>query len=179
MAAATTLAWASLGASVLGAGMGAVGAIQQGKAAKAQGNYQAQVAANNQVIAERAAQDALDRGKQAEAQQRLKGRQIIGAQRAALAANGVLVDEGTAGQITEDQAGINEVDALNTRVNAEREAYNYRLQGANAGNEGQLALIKGRNAEDAAFFNATGSILGGAGSVADKWYRYDKAGAFA
>ena len=62
MSGAEPLLIASLGLSAAGAGVSAFGAIQQGRAAQAQANYQAAVARNNQIIAQRSADDARKRG---------------------------------------------------------------------------------------------------------------------
>src|SRR3546814_4675107 len=95
----------ALGATVLGTVVGAVGKIQEGQALKEQAAYQSAVARNNQILAERSAQDALDRGKIEEQRQRQATRQLQGRQRAVLAANGVVVDAGSALDITNDKIG--------------------------------------------------------------------------
>lgn len=164
----------SIASTALGAGMTAVGQIQQGRAAAAQANYQSQVANNNRILAMRAADDALHRGKIAETQQRFKTRQLIGLQRASLASNGVLVDTGTALGLTVDTAGIGELDALTVRDNAAREADRFRQQGANFAAESELLALKAKSSSGlgAAF----GTLLTGAGSVAGKWYDYNNEG---
>jgi hypothetical protein len=69
---ATTLAYVSLAATAISTGVSMYGQQQAGKAAQAQAQYQAAIARNNQIIADRAAEDALKRGEIAEQNQRQK-----------------------------------------------------------------------------------------------------------
>lgn len=174
MTAASSLAIASIAASAVGTGMSVIGQMQAGAAAKNQAAYQAAVARNNQILSERAAQDALLRGKQAEEQKRLETRRLIGQQRAVMAGNGVVIDQGSALDITSDTREYGELDALTTRYNAEREAYAARVQGANFAQEATLADMRGASASSSATFGAVGSLITGAGSVGKDWYNYKK-----
>lgn len=166
----------AIGGAVLGTVVGAVGQIQEGQALKEQAAYQAAVARNNQILAERAAQDALDRGKIEEQRQRSATKQLQGRQRAVLAANGVVVDVGSALDITSDTAAIGELDALTIRSNAEREALGFRTQGMNFQAEADLAKAKGEAASQAGYMGAMGTLLSGGGQVAQKWYNFKKTG---
>lgn len=172
----TTLAAVSIGATVLSTGMSVYGQMQQGKAAQAQANYQRQVAENNAILANRAADDAIERGKIAERNQRLKTEALKGRQRAVMAGNGVVVDAGSALDITSDTAAFGELDALTIRSNAEREAAGFRAQGSNFTNEANLATMSGDNARSSMYMGIGGSVLSGAGSVAGKWYGFTRAG---
>lgn len=167
---------ASVAASVAGAAMSAYGAIQQGKAANAQANYQAAVARNNQVIAERQAEATIDAGRAVESNKRLEMASLAGTARARAAASGI--DAGyeagagggnSAADIQESIGLVGEADALTIRSNYARQAYTYQVAGMNAGAEGELALLTGRNALTASRISAFSSVLSGAGSVADKW----------
>jgi hypothetical protein len=172
----TTLAIASVASSVIGTGVAAMGAMQQGKAAQAQANYQAAVARNNKIIADRQAEDAIKRGSREEASYRRQVSQLAGRQRATLAANGVVVDQGSAGDILADTAEYGELDALTIRSNAEREAYGYRVQGQNFESDARLYTATGANARSAGNFGALSNLISGAGSVAQKWYGFNKQG---
>lgn len=169
----------AIGATVIGTGVSAFGAIQQGQAAKDQANYQAQVAENNAILAQRAADDERAIGREEERRQRIITEQQIGEARAMFAGQGVLVDEGTALDLTSDIAEIGELDALTIRSNAERRAMALEAEGANFQGEASLARARGRNLETASFINFGSTLLTGGGRVADKWYVYDKEGAFA
>ena len=81
---------AAIGAAtaVIGTGVSVAGAMQQGQAQKDAANYRAQVARNNEVVAQQNAQAARN---QAAARQQVSvraGEQRLGAQRAAMAASG-------------------------------------------------------------------------------------------
>ncbi len=174
----TTIAIASLGASVLGTAVGAYGQYQAGQAQAGQARYQAQVAENNRVISEQQARDAEMRGQLAENERRRQTGALIGRQRTALAANGVLVDDGSALDITSDTAALGEVDALTLRANAAREAYGYRAQGNNFGAEAGLQRARASSAATAGAVGAGATLLSGAGTVADRWTTYRRQGVF-
>jgi len=165
-----TLTAISIASTVASTGLQIVGQGQQAKAQQASHEYQAAVARNNQIIAQRQADDARARGAEAERQQRIKTQQLIGRQRAVLAANGVVVDQGSALDITTDTTGIGEQDALTVRANAEREALGFEAQGMNFGAQAGLNSFSAANSS--ATLGQVGTALGGLGTVADKWYRF-------
>lgn len=152
----------SLGASVGGAVMSAGAAYQQGQVAK-------QVAQNNATMAEYAAQDAVRRGEEeAQAVQR-KGATLKSAQRVSLAARGLDLGYGTAGDLQDQTDFFSQSDVATTRSNAAREAWSMRARGENARQEGLWAAREGT-------MRAAGTLLAGAGQVSDKWYRYGRGG---
>ena len=167
---------AIIAATVISTAMQAMSQIQAGQAAAAQADYQAGVARNNQILAERAAKDALERGKIAEHRQQMATQQLIGRQRAVLASSGVKTDVGSALDITVDTAGIGELDALTIRSNAEREALGFRTQGMNFQAEAGLAKARGASALSAGYTGAFGTLLSSGGSVASKWYSFNDKG---
>ena len=152
--------------------IGAIGKKQEGKALKNQAAFQASVARNNAILSERAAQDAIVRGREAERERRVKTRQLIGRQRTALAGAGQVVDTGSALDITEETAAIGELDALTIRRNAEREALGFRTEGINFQSSALLADLRGESAERAGDLAFKTTLLTGAGSVASKWYQF-------
>jgi multidrug efflux pump subunit AcrA (membrane-fusion protein) len=156
---------------------GFIGAQQQASAAKAQAEYNAAVARNNAIYAERAAKEAEERGRVAEMNQRQKTANLRGRQRAVLAANGVDVNDGSALDIQQDTSALGAIDALTIRSNAEREALGFRQQGQNFGGEAALYDARARSASSNGFWSGAGSLLGSAGTVAEKWYRFSNAGA--
>ena len=150
--------------------MGAAGAVQQGKAEQASANYSAKVADMNAKIAERQARDAVERGQQEEQQQRMKTSQIIGQQKAAMAANGVDLGFGSPLDTLVDTATMGELDALTIRANTYREERDIRQQGANSTAQASALRAGGSNARAAGNMSAFGTILGG-GSKAYSNYR--------
>ena len=137
------------------AAFGAYGQMQQA-------DYHSQVAKNNAIIADQQATDALKRGEEDERQHRLRVEALKGEQRSALAANGVILDDGSALDILADTAEQGELDALTIRNNAEREAYGHRVQAGNFRSEASAAKSSG-------YMSAGSTLLSGASSVSSKW----------
>lgn len=170
------------------AAFAAYGAHQQSTNAKNQANYQSQVASNNAKVAEWQAQDAKERGDQAVAAVRRKYAGLQGTQAATLAARGLDISEGSANAILTDTDFFGDYDQKQTRANAEREAWGFRVRAGNfqgdaamyntvAGNENPL--LSGALAGTSAYFGAkskgyggkgSGSMLADSGTVSDRWY---------
>src|SRR5258708_37958136 len=125
MCEATTLAAASLAMTAVGTGVAVMGQMQAGSAQKAQMDYKAAVDRNNAVLASRAAADARQRGDIAATQSDIRGKQLIGRQRATLASNGGVVDQGSALDLTSDTAAQNKLDDLTIRNKAERQTLGF------------------------------------------------------
>lgn len=175
---AATLAEVSIAMTAISAGVSAYGAIKQGQAQSAALQYQAQVAQNNQKIAGQYAQQAIADGENKVAAKQQQTAQMIGAQRAAMAANGIDLDSGSPLRLQEDTAKLGNVDALTIRNNAAREAYGYQVQGLSYGQQAQLDEASASNAVTAGNLNAFSSIVGGASSIGSKWIDYKKGGIF-
>ena len=153
--------------AVAAAAASAVAAMNAAKARQNQANYQAQVAENNQKIAQHQAIDALTRGSEKERNQRLKVEGFKGKQRSILAASGFDANTDDALDILADTAAIGEVDALTVRNNAEREAYQYRVA---ASSSGAQAGLFGMQADAISPIGEGGFAFGsGMADVADKW----------
>lgn len=152
----------------ISAGIGALGAIQQGFAAQQSAKYQSRVAENNAKVAQWQARDATARGAQEEARHRLAVAGTIGTQRSALAAQGTTLDAGSPLDILGDTAAFGELDALTIRGNAEREAYGYRVQGSNFQAESGLLASQGSNAMMQGVVGAGASLLSGATRISDR-----------
>jgi hypothetical protein len=174
----TTLAVAAIAATAASTYVSIQGQQQAGHAAKAQADYQAGVARNNAILAQRAATDARQRGDVAADQSAQRTQALIGKQRAILAQNGVDVNSGSALDITTDTAGAGKLDELTLRSNAERAALGYEAQGSNFNAAAGLDELTGANALSAANTASLGTALSGAGTVASKWYDFSKKGAF-
>ncbi|MFM0151449.1 hypothetical protein [Paraburkholderia sediminicola] len=175
---AAAVAEVSLAVAAAGAAASAYGAIRQGQAASAAASYQAQVAKNNQTIASQYAAQSLADGQNQVAAKQQQTAQMIGGERAAMAANGVDLDSGSALRIQGDTAKLGDVDAMTIKNNAARAAYGYQLQGVSYGQQASLDESTGANAVSAGNLNAFSSILGGASSVGSKWTQYKIDGVF-
>lgn len=173
---ATTAAYVSIGSALASAAVGTFGAIQQGNAAKNAAEYQAAVDRNNQQVAAWQAADALERGQEAERQQRLRAQSALGSQKAAMAANGLDLTSGSPLDILGDTAMYGELDALTIRSNAEREAYGYRVQSQNFSTNAQLSQMRGSAAQTAGMIGAGSTLLTGAGQAAGTWAKFGGTG---
>ena len=156
--------------------MSAVQAQQQASNQAKQQKFQAQVAANNQILANRAASEAIVRGEIAASRQRQASADLLGRQRAALAGSGVLVGQDSALKLVADTGALGELDALTIKDNAAREALNFRIQGQNFGAEQSLRLTSASNITQAGNLKVAGTLLSGFGSVALKWQAFNKVG---
>jgi len=152
--------------TVLSTGLSIAQQSQQAAAQAGMANYQAQLARNNQMIAEGYAQRALQQGRVDEQNQRFKSAALLGSQRAALASQGGDVDSGSPLDIQADTARAGEYDAQAIRNNAALKAYGYRVQAANTGAEADLDSFKAANAMANLPYGIGSSLLGGARSLA-------------
>lgn len=161
---------AALAISVIGVGVSVYGQIQAGKARKEQAYQEAEVARKNAVIAKQNAKEAREAGHREEARQRLKTSQLIGKQRAAIGANGVLVDSGSSLDVQLDTAMMGELDALTIRRNAERKAVNYERQSEGLYDQAGYSEKAGDRAETAGWIGGAGTLLSGGASVMSNYY---------
>lgn len=155
---ASALLVASIGLSVFGG-------VQQAQAAKAEGEYAAQVANNNAKVATQQADYERQLGNIEEEKHRRNVRQMLGSQRAALAANGIDTASGTALDLQAETAQFGEEDALAIRANAARKAWGYEVEAGNYKAESRAAKARGKN-------QSIGTYLGTAANVASMGYSY-------
>lgn len=169
-------------AGVAGSVVSGISSYQQGKQQQAMYNYQAEVEKQNAKIAQDNAALERQQGIEESRLQRMKTAKTIGAQQAAMAANGIDVTQGTPLDIIQDTATIGELDALQTRYNYESKAINYEQQAANFQNQSNLDIIAGKNAASAGRINSLAYGLNGlskAGDVATKWFGFGSLGSSA
>lgn len=150
--------------AAIAAVIGLYAADRSASAQKKAGEYQYQVAAENKKIKDAQAQDALNRGAAEVAERRMRTRLAIGSQKAAIAANNVDLQTGTALDILGDTALFGAVDERRIRQNARREAWGHQVQGQNSMWEGQLARFNARAGAQATYLNAASNVFGSMGS---------------
>lgn len=137
-----------------------VAADQSARAQKKAGEYQMEVAAENKKIKDAQAQDALNRGAAEVAEQRMRTRLAISSQRAAIAANNVDLQTGSALEVLGDTALFGGVDERRIRDNSLRQAWGARVEGQNNLWQGQLARFNARAGAQATYLNAASNIAG-------------------
>jgi len=162
-AAVVPLLIGSMVTSMAGAGMSAYSQMQSA-------DYNAQVAKNNQIIANQNASIALQQGQQQEENKRIQTGEMLGAITSGEAASGVNPNEGSALNVRSSAAETGEIDAETIRYNAGITARNLQYQGAMYGSQAQRDTSEG-------MYGAMSSILGGASSVSNKWMQYQMFGA--
>lgn len=153
---ASTLAQAGFYSSVVGSYSGALGSVANAISTRRTANTNAQ-------LAEQQAADAVARGQSAEFASRLKTANLKGRQTAELAAHGVSLDSGSPLDVLTTTDVMGAADAATIRDNAAKEAWGFQAQAAN---------YKAQAATANPFAAGIGSLLGSAGTVASKWYRY-------
>lgn len=134
-----------------------VSSIQQGKAAKAAGDYNATVARQN-------AQMEREQTALATAQADREGRLRLGAIRAAQGASGGAAGEGSVIDVLGDVAAQNELERQNIAYRGESKARGY---------EGTARLEKamGRTAVTSSYLKAGKELLSGSAATYDAWKR--------
>jgi hypothetical protein len=153
-------------AAVVSTAVSVVGAIQQGNAASAaaqanaqQAAYQAQIARNNQIIANQQAEHETEVGQEQAARKSQEGAAKQALTRAGLAASGVDVNTGSAKDVQVSERELNKLDAETVLSNAQEKAYGYRSQAANFGAQaGQYALQGGRYSNEAGYDTTAGYL---------------------
>ena len=129
----------------------------QNSIAKAQAN----IARINAQTMELNAQYALKRGEDAIVQKTMAAGRMKSSQRAALAANGIAVGEGSAAELQASTDIVKEIDTNTIKSNATREAWGYRTQATNY--RGQALMAEASQQSTGLAFGST--LLQGAAQV--------------
>ena len=170
----------SIVAAVVSTTMGVVSSVQQGKSAQSQMNYQAAVAAKNAKTAQQNADMKRQEGIEEARTHRIKTIQKVGAQQAAMAANGFDASVGTNLDVITDTSATGELDALTAQYNKETQALSFEAQASNFENQANLDMLAGQNAYKSGMMSAVGTGLNGlasvSGQVANNWYKPDSVG---
>ncbi len=159
-----TMAYISLATAAVAGGVAA-------HTAAASARTRSRLARRNALISKQRKADAFARGAAAESAFNLKISRMLGSQRAAAGASGAVVDTGAALSVLEDTAMIGELDTLQIRNNAAREAYGLEVESQNFLFESAFARTQGRNA-------LVGGAVGTAASVFGSFTSFANAGVF-
>lgn len=153
--------------ALTGATAEGAGALNAASAQRAQGKWAQESYDFEARMAELQATDAERRGLLAAQKARSEGRQVQGAQRAALAAQGVDVASGSALDVQTDTAYQAELDAQTIQSNAWREAYGLRTQANEGRFAGAMAAIEGESKAGASMLTGGLRFASGAMDAAD------------
>ena len=130
-----------LAVGAIGAGVSAYGQVEQGQATAEAANYQAQVARNNELIANQNAAYSIQAGQAKAAATSLQGAQTMGKIKAGQAASGIDVNTGSAVGVQTSEREVSKLDTATVLNNAELEAYGYRTQAAGYGAQAGLENV--------------------------------------
>lgn len=150
---------------IMSAGIGAVGAMQQADAAAASADYNAQVQANNAIIARDNAADARRRGVVEEQANQRKTKQTLGTQRAVMASRYVDMGSGSSLEILGDTAMFGKLDSLKIRDAHIREERSHRTQAMNFDAQSELSRMEADSHRQAGPIAALGKVTGGFANI--------------
>jgi di/tripeptidase len=171
--AAVSSAFSAIGGiGTIGAALGAVGAISSANASAQSANYQSAVAANNAKQAQENASRAAQAGEITASMQERKTAANVGSIRAAQAANGVDVNSGSALDVRSSAAELGQLDAINIRSNAAREAYGYQAQSASYTGESDMYKSEASNDKTSGLLNAGSTLLSGVGNAVNSFEKF-------
>jgi hypothetical protein len=165
MAVMTAIAIGGLAMSAYQAYRAGQSANTAGKAQQDAANSQADLADFNAQVADLQATDALARGDQNEARFRAGVRGMVGTQRTGFAAGGIDVSSGSAVDVQADTAYFGELDALQIKTNAAREAWGFSVQADDLRKRAEIARKSGVFLEATGRANATSAYVAGATSL--------------
>ena len=138
------------GQAILGAGS----AYSSVRAQKMESDYKRSQLDLNRQMADISAKDAIDRGEREALALRGRTKRLIGSQRAALAAQGINIESGSAAEVQADTAALGAVDELTIRNNAYREAFGYKAQAISYGGQGAFTGIASNFAQRSTILTA-------------------------
>lgn len=162
----------SLASTAASTGIGIIGSIQQGKAQQAQAEYQANVARQNQDLAEQQASAQRKEGYDNMIAKRQETAKLIGRQRAAAGASGAAVDVGSNLDLQADTAALGELDAINIYNKGLDSAYQSELQAWNYGQNATGYNEQAKAAQSSRWANVASTALGGIAQMGSTWGNY-------
>lgn len=157
-----------------GAAMQVIGAISSAMSSRLALKGAAAIAEINAGVAERAAQQEMSRGQDLVAQATERAGQVKGAQRAAMAANGIDLGEGSAAEILTSTDLVKEHDMQTIQANAVRAAWGHRMNATSLTNQARADRAGADSISP--LVAGTSSLLSSAGQIAGSWYSMNKNG---
>jgi hypothetical protein len=158
-----------MGLGGFGMGLSMMSAYNRGRAQQNALGYEAAVAGNNAAIAGYQANVAQQVGAQQVQNIQLRTGNLFGAQRAAMAANGVDLGQGSAANVLASTEYMGQRDEATTQTNTQNEIWALNNQ-RNSYLAEQQADLSARNSINPTM-SAAGTLIGGAGMFANSWYR--------
>lgn len=150
-----TLVIAATVAQVAGTAVQTIGTYQQHK-------YEAKIHEANQRAENQRIVDAMERGERDARDAARQHAQLMGAQRAAMAANGIDVSFGSAADLMADSASLAQEEQTTVRENTRREIMGYDINAANFGAQAKASRRAGNFALVSGGLEMASTIAGGA-----------------
>ena len=175
---AAPLAVVGIGSAIAGSATSALGAAFTGSAQANMYNYQAAVANMNSQIAKQNADYEVALGEQRTQKVAMASQARTGTITAGAGASGLDINSGSKSEVIASSEKLGQYDEAIQRSDAARRAYGYEVEAADFTAQGALDTAAASTSKTAAEFNVAKSIIGGVGSVADKWYSGVQSGIF-
>ena len=159
-------------ASIASGAMGYAGAQQQGQGAYNSGIYQAMVAQNNSLLANRAAGQIMGQGEAASFNKGLETKARAAGQEVGFGAGGIDSTSGSAANVIKGIKQVGLADSLNIRAQAANEAYGREVEATSDQNQAALDVMGANNAKKAAQIQADTGLINGvatAGTGLSAW----------
>ena len=144
--------------SIAAGTLGLAGTIMQANGAKQEGRAESKANQYNAAIMRQQAEDAKARGLEEQVSAARKNKQLLGQQRAMMAANGVDLSSATPMEMFTQTAEFGEEDRQTIIDNTNREVWGYNTQAT-------LYDMAAKQAKKAAKRNAISTILGGSSNL--------------
>ena len=170
------MAVVSMGTAAAGAGVGFLGAKEQGQAEQNMYAYKAAVAQQNEKIAAQNAQNAIVQGGNLAMFSGLKAAQHMGLITAEEAASGIALTGGSAADVRKGQLMGAQTEQAQIRNEAAWRAHGFQVEGLTQQEASTMDIMSGQAAKTAAGYQEVSSLLGGASSVSDKWMKFSQQG---
>lgn len=172
-----TVGQQALGGAAIGLAIGqAIGSIysawQSGKTMKYVAKQKAAIAEENRQMAQLSAESAYLQGQGKIAQLTYRAGQIKAKQRAAFAANGVVLGQGSTAETTASTDLMKEMDMNTAKLNAMASAWGYKQQALQANAMGGVYQATAGALAQAEMAKGFSSMLEHGSMAADRWYRF-------
>lgn len=149
-----------------------VNAYFSSRMAKIQANLQAQLAEENQRMANLAAEDALYRSAVNIGEISRQAQQVKSSQKVAMAANGIAMTGGTYAEVLTSTDIMKEESINIERLNGYKEAWGYRMQGVNYGAQAGAARVTAGSASPT--LSAASGLMSGLTSAAFNYAYFNR-----
>lgn len=171
-----TLSAISIGSSIAGGGMSAFGSMSEGSSKASMYGYQSSMATVNAKIAKQNADYTRTVGEVEAQQSGMKTSHQIAQTKVIQSASNFDVNSGSNAAVRESEHDIGVHDQNIIRNNAARKAYGYDVEAANKDAEAKMYGMAADSSRKSGKLKAISTLIGTAGSVADKWLQGSQIG---